>query len=57
MKEWHKFRRKLKLRLSFAKRRLVKPPLPKNRDGKVLDEGVKRIGSLEELFELVSVSV
>ena len=36
MKEWHKFRRKLKLRLSFAKRRLVKPPLPKNRDGKVL---------------------
>ena len=28
-----------------------------DRDGKVLDEGVKRIGSLEELFELVSVSV
>ncbi len=36
MKKWHKFRRKLKLRLSFAKRRLVKPSLPKNRDGKVL---------------------
>lgn len=36
LKEWHKFRKRLKLRLSFAKRRLVKPSLPKNHDGKVL---------------------
>ena len=36
LKEWQKFRKKLKLRLSFAKRRLVKPSLPKNHDGKVL---------------------
>ena len=31
-----KLRKKLKLQLSFLKRRLVKPPLPKNIDGKVL---------------------
>jgi len=31
-----KFRKKLKQQLSFIKRRLVKPPLPKNSDGKVL---------------------
>jgi len=36
LKEWQNFRKKLKLRLSFAKRRLVKPSLPKNHDGKVL---------------------
>ena len=36
LKEWQKFRKRLKLRLSFAKRRLVKPSLPKNRNGKVL---------------------
>jgi len=36
LREWKKLRRRLKLRLSFAKRRLVKPSLPKNRDGKVL---------------------
>lgn len=36
LKEWQKFRRRLKLRLSFAKRRSVKPSLPTNRDGKVL---------------------
>ena len=36
LREWQKFRKKLKLRLSFAKRRLVKPSLPKNHDGKVL---------------------
>ena len=29
-------RRRLKTRLSFAKRRLIKPPLPENSDGKVL---------------------
>lgn len=36
IREWKKLRRRLKLRLSFAKRRLVKPSLPKNRNGKVL---------------------
>ncbi len=36
LKEWQEFRKWLKLRLSFAKRRLVKPSLPKNRNGKVL---------------------
>lgn len=36
LREWKKLRRRLKLRLSFAKKRLVKPSLPKNRDGKVL---------------------
>ena len=36
LKEWQKLRRRLNLRLSFAKRRLVKPSFPKNRDGKVL---------------------
>ncbi len=32
----HAFRRKLKLQLSCLKRRIVKPPLPKNTDGRVL---------------------
>jgi predicted SAM-dependent methyltransferase len=35
-RKWHRFRKRLKLQLSFAKRRLVKPSLPKNRNGKVL---------------------
>jgi predicted SAM-dependent methyltransferase len=35
-KKWRRFRKRLKLQLSFAKRRLVKPSLPKNRNGKVL---------------------
>lgn len=35
-KKLQKLRKRLKLRLSFAKRRLVKPPFPKNSDGKVL---------------------
>ena len=33
---WARLRREIKLQLSFAKRRLRKPPLPRNRDGKVL---------------------
>jgi predicted SAM-dependent methyltransferase len=35
-KERHQLRRRLKTRLSFVKRRLIKPPLPENSDGKVL---------------------
>lgn len=36
MRMWKNLRKKLKLRLSFAKRRLIRPPLPKNKDGVVL---------------------
>ena len=35
-KIWRKFRKRLKTRLSFVKRRLIKPPLPENSNGKVL---------------------
>ncbi len=35
-KKWRNFRKGLKLQSSFAKRRLVKPTLPKNGNGKVL---------------------
>jgi len=36
LKAWQKLRKGSKLRLSFAKRRLIKPSLPKNKGGKVL---------------------
>lgn len=36
LKVCYQLRRRLKNRLSFAKRRLVKPAFPKNSDGKVL---------------------
>jgi len=35
-KEWQQLRKRLKLQLSFAKRRLIRPALPKNKDDKVL---------------------
>lgn len=35
-KKFKKFRKELEQQLSFIKRRLIEPPLPKNSDGKVL---------------------